>query len=151
MARFIYRMQGILDVKYKLEEQAKQHYMEVQRRLDDAFDERDRLIARKEDYFLEYRELLEKKLQLLEIETCKNAIVLMDQYIADQKLKIQQIEAELERAITALNAARKERKIYEKLRENQFERFLQELKEEEGKEIDQLISYQYNHSDEKED
>lgn len=36
MAKFIYRMQNILDIKYKLEEQAKQHYMEVRRKLNEA-------------------------------------------------------------------------------------------------------------------
>ena len=37
------------------------------------------------------------------------------------------------------------------LREKQFEIFLQELNQEEMKEIDQLISYQYNHSAEQEE
>ena len=36
MARFIYRMQNILDIKYKLEEQAKQNYMAVRARLNEA-------------------------------------------------------------------------------------------------------------------
>ena len=43
-----------------------------------------------------------------------------------------------------MNEAVKERKIHEKLKENQFEVFLQELNQEEMKEIDQLVSYQYN-------
>ena len=50
-----------------------------------------------------------------------------------------------------MKEAIKERKIHEKLKEKQFEIFLQELNQEEMKEIDQLISYQYNHSSDQEE
>lgn len=151
MAKFIYRMQSILDIKYKLEEQAKQHYMEVRVRLNDAIDELDALNVRKEAYFKTYRKLLSVKLDVLEIETCKNAILIIDEYIAEQQCKIHQIEQELEQALDAMNEAVKERKIHEKLKENQFEVFLQELNREEIKEIDQLVSYQYNNRDAEEE
>lgn len=151
MAKFIYRMQSILDIKYKLEEQAKQHYMEVRVRLNDAIDELNALNVRKEAYFKTYRKLLSVKLDVLEIETCKNAILIIDEYIAEQQCKIHQIEQELEQALDAMNEAVKERKIHEKLKENQFEVFLQELNREEIKEIDQLVSYQYNNRDAEEE
>ncbi|MDD6071764.1 MAG: flagellar export protein FliJ [Clostridiales bacterium] len=144
MAKFVYRMQSVLDIKYKLEEQAKQHYMTVQTRLNSALDELEALRVRKEEYFHSYRELLAKQLNVLEIETCKNAILIMDEYIEEQQNKVNQIEQELEQAADAMKAAMKERKIYEKLKERQFEVFLQELNKEEMKEIDQLVSYQYN-------
>lgn len=151
MAKFIYRMQSILDIKYKLEEQAKQHYMEVRIRLNDAMDELEALQKRKDSYFNTYRKLLEKKLNVLEIETCKNSILIMDEYISNQQMKVHAIEQELEQAMNAMKETMKERKIYEKLKEKQFELFLQELNAEEMKEIDQLVSYQYNHRDAKED
>ncbi|MCM1178748.1 MAG: flagellar export protein FliJ [Clostridium sp.] len=147
MAKFIYRMQSILDIKYKLEEQAKQHYMEVRNRLNEALDELDALLARKEAYFHTYRKLLSEKLDVLEIETCKNSILIMDGYIEQQQIKIREIEQELDQAMHAMSEAMKERKIHEKLKENQFEVFLQELNQEELKEIDQLVSYQYNNRD----
>lgn len=151
MAKFIYRMQSILDIKYKLEEQAKQHYMSVRTRLNTALNELEVLNKRKDEYFNTYRELLAKKLDVLEIETCKNAILIMDEYIEEQQMKVSQIEQELNKAVDAMNIAMKERKIYEKLREHQFEEFLQELNREEMKEIDQLVSYQYNVRDTEED
>ena len=151
MAKFIYRMQSILDIKYKLEEQAKQHYMSVRTRLNTALNELEVLNKRKDEYFNTYRELLEKKLDVLEIETCKNAILIMDEYIEEQQMKVSQIEQELNKAVDAMNIAMKERKIYEKLREHQFEELLQELNREEMKEIDQLVSYQYNVRDTEED
>lgn len=151
MAKFIYRMQSILDIKYKLEDQAKQHYMEVQNRLNEAMGQLEALNVRKEAYFNTYRKLLSEKLDVLEIETCKSAILIMDDYIAQQQSKIHQIEQELEQAMQAMSEAVKERKIHEKLKEKQFEIFLQELNEEEIKEIDQLVSYQYNNRDAEEE
>lgn len=146
MAKFIYRMENILNIKYKMEEQAKQEYMTVRMRLNEAEEELNTLKLRKEDYFSTYRKLLNERLDVLEIETCKNAIVVMDEFIANQQRVIQSIEIELEKAIQKMNEAMQERKIHEKLRENQFEIFLKELNQEEMKEIDQLVSYQYNNT-----
>lgn len=144
MARFIYRMENILNIKYKMEEQAKQEYMVVRMRLNEAEDRLKELEDRKASYFDRYRNLVSMKLDVLEIEECKNAIILMDSYIANQKNVISLIEKELEAAVRKMNEAMQERKIHEKLKENQFELFLQEVNQEEMKEIDQLISYQYN-------
>lgn len=144
MAKFIYRMQNILEIKYKLEEQAKQHYMAVRMRLNEAEAVLESLENRKEGYFREYRTLLSQKLDVLEIEGCKNAIILMDGYILNQKEVIHAIEQELLQAANAMKEAMQERKIHEKLRENQFELFMQELNREEMKEIDQLVSFRYN-------
>ncbi len=144
MARFIYRMQNILDIKYKLEEQAKQNYMEVRARLNAAEEGLRHLEERRWQYMAAYKVLVSDRLDVLEIEQCKNAIILMEEYISNQQSVIQSIELELEEAVRRMNEAMKDRKIHEKLKENQFELFKQELNKEEEKEIDQLVSYQYN-------
>lgn len=146
MAKFIYRMENILQIKYKLEEQAKQNYMEVQARLNEATDKLQQLQNRKQGYEEQYRQLVFEQLDILEIETCKNAILYMDDEIKNQQNIIHSIEKELEQALERMNEAMKDRKIHEKLKENQFEIFKQELNLEEMKEIDQLVSYQYNNS-----
>lgn len=151
MAKFIYRMENILNIKYKMEEQAKQEYMVVRMRLNEAEEELDSLKKRKNDYFDLYRKLVSEKLDVLEIEACKEAIIIMDEYINAQIQVVRSIEAELEAAIQKMNLAMQERKIHEKLKENQFEVFLQELNQEEMKEVDELISYQYNDTSEKEE
>lgn len=144
MARFIYRMQSILNIKYKLEEQAKQKYMEVRMRLNEAQDALDKLIQRHNQYMMDYRSLVSSHLDIMEIENCKNSILLMEQYISEQEEVIRAIELELEQAAFLMNEAMKERKIHEKLREKEFELFKQEQNHLEMKEIDQLVSYQYN-------
>lgn len=147
MARFIYRMQNILDIKYKLEEQAKQNYMEVRARLNAAEEELKHLEERRWQYMGTYKVLVSDRLDVLEIEQCKNAIILMEEYILNQQSVIRSIEQELEEAVRRMNEVMKDRKIHEKLKENQFELFKQELNREEEKEIDQLVSYQYNNRD----
>ena len=144
MAKFIYEMQNILDIKYKLEEQAKQEYMSVQARLNDAVLTLDRLEERKNSYMDQYMSMVSDRLDVLEIENCKNSIIIMDEYIARQQAVIDKIQQELDLAVLKLNEAMKERKIHEKLRENQFEKFKKELNLEEMKEIDELVSYRYN-------
>lgn len=151
VAKFVYRMQNILNIKYKLEEQARQHYMEVRIRLNEAEEVLDDLKIRKESYFAAYRKLVSEKLDVLEIENCKNAILIMEGYITGQRQVVTAIERELEQAAETMKEAMKERKIHEKLKENQFESFLQELNQEEMKEIDQLVSYQYNGKDTEEE
>lgn len=151
MAKFVYRMENILNIKYKLEEQAKQEYMTVRVRLNEEEGKLNALQNRKQEYFAQYRDLLKERLDVLQIETCKEAILLMDEYIATQEQVVARIEEELELAIAKMMEAIKERKIHEKLKEKQFEIFLQELNQEEMKEIDQLISYQYNHSSDQEE
>lgn len=151
MAKFVYRMKNILNIKYKLEEQAKQEYMTVRVRLNEEEGKLNALQNRKQEYFAQYRDLLKERLDVLQIETCKEAILLMDEYIATQEQVVARIEEELELAIAKMKEAIKERKIHEKLKEKQFEIFLQELNQEEMKEIDQLISYQYNHSSDQEE
>lgn len=151
MAKFVYRMENILNIKYKLEEQAKQEYMTVRVRLNEEEEKLNALQNRKLEYFAQYRDLLKERLDVLQIETCKEAILLMDEYIATQEQVVARIEEELELAIAKMKEAIKERKIHEKLKEKQFEIFLQELNQEEMKEIDQLISYQYNHSSDQEE
>lgn len=144
MAKFFYRMQNILNIKYKLEDQAKQEYSRIRLRLMNEQEKLDCLCIRKEQYFEEYRSLLSNSLNVLEIEQCRASILTMDSFIAEQRKRVAQIEYELEQARIKLNEIMKERKIHEKLKEHQFEEFLQEINDEEKKEIDQLVSYQYN-------
>jgi len=102
------------------------------------------MISRKEGYVLEFIELTSSVLDIIEITNCRNAIILMEEQIRLQEAKIVQIENELELARIKLNQVVQERKIHEKLKEKQFEDFLQEINNQEKKEIDELISYQYN-------
>ena len=67
MAKFKYRMQNILDIKEKLESQAKMEYAQAKIRLNQEEDILHQLRQRKEQYEMEGRELLIKNLVVQDI------------------------------------------------------------------------------------
>lgn len=148
MAKFFYRMQNILNIKYKLEEQAKQEFSNAQYRYRQEEERLERLKQRKRDYTEEMREHAKERLNVMELERCNNAIALLDMRIREQKEVVFRAMTEMDRARAKLNQSIQERKTHEKLKEHQFESFLQELNAEEMKEIDELVSYQHNTSEE---
>lgn len=61
-------------------------------------------------------------------------------------MNVHAAEKTLEMARKELNQIMVERKTHEKLRERAFEEFKQEIAQAEGKEIDELVSYNYHES-----
>jgi len=143
MARFRYSLQSILDIKMKMETQAKQEFSAAKNELDEENEKLDRLYQRKADYELEAKVLLMGTLKVKEIEENKNALLCMDEYIALQKLQVKQAEKKLDVARERLTDVMKERKTHETLREKAFEEFLMEENKAEGKAVDELTSYTY--------
>ncbi|MGN0151391.1 MAG: flagellar export protein FliJ [Wujia sp.] len=146
MAKFVYRMQNILDIKAKLEETAKQEYAEARRRLSDEEEKLEALHVRKKEYYSAYQDAISGKLDFLEIETCANAMDVMDEMIAAQQEVVKKRSKELEMARQKLNQVMQERKMHEKLKEKQFDEYKRELNAQEGKETDEVASYQFNNA-----
>ncbi|MBQ8591444.1 MAG: flagellar export protein FliJ [Lachnospiraceae bacterium] len=143
MSKFIYRMQNVLNIKNKLEAQAKQEYSAARAALNEEEDKLERLYKRKADYEEEARTLMSSKLDVHKINENNAAIMTMQNFIALQQDEVRRAELMLERARQKLEEVMKERKAQEILRDNAFEQFLQEEKAQESKEIDELVSYQY--------
>lgn len=148
MAKFVYRMQNILNIKYKLEEQAKQEYADAQYAYQQEVDKLKHLETRKQQNIDEMRRFASESINVIELERCNDAMYVLDNVIANQKNQVFHAQAKLDRARTHLNEAMQERKTHEKLKEHQFDSFLQELNVEEMKEIDELVSYKYNSPEE---
>lgn len=144
-------MQNILDVKYKLEETAKQEYAEARYRLNLEEEKLAHLEERKAGYYEEYQACLTGKLDFLKIDECANAMDIMDAMIVQQHEEIKKKSRELERARVKMNREMQERKMHEKLKEKQFSVFLEEINMQEAKETDEVVSYQFNSSKEVED
>lgn len=143
MARFRYRMQSILEVKAKLETQAKQEFAAAKAALDAEEEKLRQLEERKAGYEAAAKELLQGGLKVQEIIDNKEAILRMDDYIGNQKLRIRTAQEKLEEARLKLQEVMQERKMHEKLKEHAFENFLEQEKRQEGKEVDELTSYTY--------
>ncbi len=143
MAKFIYRMQSILDIKVKLETQAKMQFASAKHALDLEEEKLEILISRKEAYLEEGRSLRNNSLNVKQLKDNKTALQTMDIFIEEQKGQIRIAEEKLEKARIRLQEVMQERKIQEKLREKSFEDFLMEENHRESKEVDELTSYTY--------
>lgn len=143
MAKFIYRMQNILNLKMKLEEQAKMEYASQRARLNEEEDKAERLKKEKEFYEMKARELASKKLVIKDIIKNAQAIDTMKTLISEQELVIKKETEELEKRRIKLEEVMKERKTQDKLKEKAFDEFKADINYQESKEIDQLTSYVY--------
>ena len=130
----------------KLEETAKQEYAEARLRLSEEEAKLAALQDRRQLYYEAYQEAIQGKLDFLEIETCGNAMDIMDEMIADQQNMVRKRSKELEQVRQKLNQVMQERKMHEKLKEKQFDAFKMELNAQENKETDEVAGYQFNHA-----
>ena len=143
MAVFRYKMQGILDIKEKLENKAKQEFAEANMRLDAEKKKLDEFHARKVYYMQEGVKLRTELIDVRKIRENKMAVLKMDEYIADQMKQVARAAKVVEKARAALQELMQERKAHEKLKEDAFEEFRREEQAAGIKEIDQLTSYTY--------
>ena len=143
MAKFIFSMQNILNIKGKLEEQAKMDFAHARVRLDEEEARLAALFKRKEEYEEEGRRLRDSKLNVQDILDNKTAILTIEGYINTQQFEVKKAEDNLELARIKLNEAIRERKTYERLREKAFEEFIREENAREAIEVDELVSYKH--------
>lgn len=146
MAKFFYRMQNILNIKNRLEEQAKIEFALANRSLMEEEEKLARLQQRKAVYEEEIKRLLDDKLQLKKIRENEAAVEVMKELIEAQILQVRAAERKVEIARKKLHNAMQERKTHDRLKEKQFEEFMQEENAKESKEIDELTSYRYTTS-----
>ncbi len=142
MSRFIYRMQNILDIKDKMEQQAKNDFatanirvMEEEEKLQFCLNKRGQLEAAGREL------LLAERLSLLDIEENKKLVAHAGEQVRAQTIQVRMAHKKLEEQRIRMQKAMQERKTQEILKEKAFEVFMQEEKAAESKEIDELTSY----------
>lgn len=143
MARFVFGLQNVLDIKEKIEAQARQDFANAAGLLE----EQKRILAglyeRKEQLIAEGQELIQGKLDFREIDENRLAKEYIDRKIEDQIINVNKAEANVERARRKMSEAMAEKKTYEKLRDKAFEEYLIEENRAESKVVDELTSYTY--------
>ena len=146
MAKFIFKMQNILAVKYKLEDQAKSRYGMAMAKLRREEEIQRQLCQKKAGYELQLGEKVADTsagLNIMEIRQLEDAVETMKYKISIQKIEVNRAEHQVNMARMQLDEAMKERKTYEKLKEKAFEEFKKEIESEERKEIDELVSFKF--------
>ena len=152
MAKFIFKMESILSVKEKLEEQAKAEYSIEMMKLRQEEEKLDKLKLRRDMYQSKLYDAVTDKLNILEIKILEDSVENIKYNIKLQMVVVANQQRAVEKAGEKLDNAMKERKTYEKLKENAFEEFKAEINAEEKKEINELVSFKFRSgSDESEE
>jgi flagellar FliJ protein len=146
MAKFFYKLQNVLDLKLKMEDQAKTVFSSAMAKAAAEEEKLGQLRVKKKNYEDSYRELASGRLKPLELKIAKSCIDNAEEEIKKQTAVLRAAQKNLEVARFRLNEAVKERKIHEKLKEHAFDEFKLELNETEKKEIDELVSYRFNNN-----
>lgn len=151
MAKFIFKLENILSIKYKLEEQAKAEYSIEIHKLRTEQQKLERLKEKMELYEEKLFDAVKDTLDIFNIKSLEDAVENIKYNIRLQMVVIKNQEIITEKARAKLDAAMKERKIYEKLKEKAFEKFKEEINAQEQKEINELVSFRFRSAEESED
>ena len=151
MAKFVYKMQSLLNIKEKLEEQEKTAYGLARAALNEEEQRLAALIARKKQYIEQKKEAMSAALHVKELTELEHAIKTMEYRIEEQILVVKRAEKAVAIAQAKLENAMKERKIQEKLKEHALEQFKQEEEAREQQEINELVSYRFGKAKEREE
>ena len=124
MTKFTFRLESILSIKLKLEEQAKMEFGAAKMKLSEEQDKLEGLYNKKSGYENDLKKLY------------------------SENLDIKRINATADLATQKLNTVMQERKSMEKKKKKRFAEYMREYNEEESKQTDELISYQYGRVEE---
>ncbi|MGN1085085.1 MAG: flagellar export protein FliJ [Lachnospiraceae bacterium] len=134
MKKFRYSMQSLLVIKQKLEEQSKAAYAAAKMRLNEEEQQLIALQQKREAYVEEKRKVMSERLNVPRLNALQTAVETTDDRIQRQKQNVKKAELAVRMAEERLIESMTERKTQERLRENAFEVYRQEMNAEEQKE-----------------
>ena len=143
MARFVFRLQSVLNLKTRLEELQRNSFAAARRRVDEEEEKLNMLYGRLSFYEEKGRGMLTDALHVRDIIENEHAISIVKEFIEDQKIEVKKAEELLEVERLKLVEAIKDRKTYERLREKAYDEYVEEEKREEGIVNDEHNSYVY--------
>jgi len=143
MKKFRYRMESILKIKLKLEDQAKLAYASALANFNREEEKLNNLKHKKLSYENEQRLLYTGRFNIKKMKQLSEAINIMNRKIENQTAVVKAAEKRLEAARVRLNEAMIERKTQEKLKEKAWQEYMMEYDLEERKEIDEHNSFIY--------
>lgn len=140
MAGFNFKLERVLNYKETLENEKKSKFAQAKQKL--AKEE-----SLLDDYY-KHKNLIVKEKNSVSIKIKAGELVLYNSYIdtinkriENQKIIVTRTKGELEKAKDEMINAVKEKKIFQKLKENKYQEYIYQLGKEEEKIIDSLVSY----------
>ena len=140
MAGFNFKLEKVLNYKETVENEKKTKFAQIKQRLH----KEESLL---DDYYKQKKSIIEEKnsfnenIKAGELYLYNLYINTINKKIERQKSIILKTKEELNKAKDEMLNAVKEKKIFEKLKENKYEEFISEQEKEEEKIVDNLVSY----------
>lgn len=141
MAIFRFRLKTLLNVKVQLEKSAKIElgiavsFLEIQKQaLRDLENERKQLDR-------DFLESVSGRIDQTQIQTIKNRIVVVENYVIKQKLKVKEASDAVDKIRDRVVVLMQERKVLENLRDKEFDQFRIDELHEEQRLADELVTH----------
>ena len=139
---FSYRFENILDIKEKLENERKNQLGKAIQRLEAAERKLAEWIERKKQAEDDWNEEATRVQKIRYFQQAENSFEYLDRMILRAKEEIEEREKEVQEARNKLMNAKKDTKIFEKIKEKDYEHYRVAEQRKESELIDQIITHQ---------
>ena len=144
MAKFVFRFASNLRIKERIEEQRKLEYGRALAALERERQKKAATLAERAKTIESFRESVNGGITPHELQTHNNYLTVLKERLIRQDAAIKKAEEHAEAKRLELEEAMKERKIMEKLKENDREEFIKTEQLKEQKIQDETVSYRYS-------
>ena len=144
MKKFKFSMESLLNLKLSLENKKKEELGHAITLLKLEKDKLFQLENKRNNVIDLYKKGSKDKIFVLELKNYNNYLLFIKKTIEEQLLIIKKAEINVEQKREEFINATKERKILDKLKEKHYENYLYEVKQEEQKIVDEIVSYNYS-------
>lgn|SRR5699024_2407539 len=134
MIRYNFSMQNVLDWRNDQEDEAKLKLVQIKKRLNNEETYLQQLIN--ENIQLKEKAALTRKVDIMRQQDLYKQV--LDERIIQQKLVVEQVLNEIKKAEEALLSAHKDKRVMEKLKEKEYEQYVETLQLEEQKQMDEF-------------
>ncbi|MBF4691726.1 flagellar export protein FliJ [Fusibacter ferrireducens] len=146
MKKFKFRYESVLKMRLDKEDQLKNDLAKLVQKRQNILDQIDHLKEKLEDYSSWVQEglLSGRRMHYYEIDQGKQYY---RKHIHDLTVTLQQVEAKIEEAKVVLTEAMKERKVMEKLKEKDYQKYIDDFNQADAKVIEEIVNYKNNKKD----
>ena len=144
MKPFVFRLETLLEIRKRREEQANIVLSQARKKLFDAQAVLAQLVNKQKESWAEFREKQASgQIVVLEFQAWYQFLAFLEKAIKQQEEVIEALKQEVAAALKKVEQAMKERKAVEKLKEKRFEQYMFELQQEEQKVLDEIAITRY--------
>ena len=143
---FRFKLQRVLDLKLKQEDEKKNQIATLMQAIKTKEDELEALISEKKQKEFSLNDNRKRGISILEIRNINQYLLFLDKKINTLRFEISSLESNLNQKRLEYLELQKERKTFEKLKEEDYEKYLYNEKKEEEKMIDQIVTFNKNNT-----